>query len=89
MAFFLCWLPNHVIAVWEVLVRLGLARWGRAYYIAHAYVHPLTICLANANSCLNPVIYCLMHKEFREVVRRSLMWQAGVPSRCCVGHDTW
>ncbi|XP_048381688.1 relaxin-3 receptor 1-like [Stegostoma tigrinum] len=69
MSFLLCWLPNHMITCWGVLVKLELVHWSRAYYIAHIYIHPLTICLANTNSCLNPIIYCLMRREFREAVK--------------------
>ncbi|XP_067878812.1 relaxin-3 receptor 1-like [Heterodontus francisci] len=80
LTFFLCWLPNHIITFWGVLVKLELLHWNRAYYITHSYVHPLTICLAHANSCLNPVIYCLMRKEFRESLK-SLLW-----SKCPFPH---
>uniref|UniRef100_A0A8C7JKD1 G-protein coupled receptors family 1 profile domain-containing protein n=1 Tax=Oncorhynchus kisutch TaxID=8019 RepID=A0A8C7JKD1_ONCKI len=35
----------------------------------HTYVFPVTVCLAHANSCLNPVIYCLMREEFRKKLK--------------------
>ncbi|XP_029967232.1 relaxin-3 receptor 1-like [Salarias fasciatus] len=69
LCFFLCWMPNHAVTLWSVLVKLNAARWDRAYYVAHTYVFPLTVCLAHANSCLNPVIYCLMRREFRDKLR--------------------
>ncbi|XP_043541921.1 relaxin-3 receptor 1-like [Chiloscyllium plagiosum] len=69
MSFLLCWLPNHVITCWGVLVKLELVHWSRAYYITHTYIHPFTICLAYTNSCLNPIIYCLMRREFREAMK--------------------
>ncbi|XP_061670198.1 relaxin-3 receptor 1 [Syngnathoides biaculeatus] len=65
LAFFICWMPNHAVTLWSVLVKLDAANWDRAYYVAHTYVFPLTVCLAHANSCLNPIIYCLMRPEFR------------------------
>ncbi|XP_038643022.1 relaxin-3 receptor 1-like [Scyliorhinus canicula] len=68
-SFFLCWLPNHIITSWGVLVKLKLVSWNRAYYITQTYVHPLTICLAHTNSCLNPIIYCLIWREFREELK--------------------
>ncbi|XP_067832212.1 relaxin-3 receptor 1-like [Heptranchias perlo] len=74
LSFFLCWLPNHAITFWGVLVKLELAHLDRAYYITHTYIHPLTICLANTNSCLNPIIYCLMSKEFRKSLN-DLLWR--------------
>ncbi|XP_040893940.1 relaxin-3 receptor 1-like [Toxotes jaculatrix] len=69
LSFFLCWMPNHAITLWSVLVKLNAANWDRAYYIVHTYVFPLTVCLAHTNSCLNPIIYCLMRKEFRNKLR--------------------
>ncbi|XP_029283498.1 relaxin-3 receptor 1 [Cottoperca gobio] len=69
LSFFLCWMPNHAITFWSVLVKLNAANWDRAYYIVHTYVFPVTVCLAHTNSCLNPIIYCLMRKEFRNKLR--------------------
>ncbi|XP_038643023.1 LOW QUALITY PROTEIN: relaxin-3 receptor 2-like [Scyliorhinus canicula] len=82
VSFTLCWLPNHAITLWGgVLVQLDLARWARAHCVA--YAQPFTICLANANGCLNPVIYCLMWEQFREglkgLLRRGLL--PGFPGR--------
>ncbi|XP_042347754.1 relaxin-3 receptor 1 [Plectropomus leopardus] len=69
LSFFLCWMPNHAITLWSVLVKLNAAHWDKAYYIVHTYVFPLTVCLAHTNSCLNPIIYCLMRREFRNKLR--------------------
>ncbi|XP_068172804.1 relaxin-3 receptor 1-like [Antennarius striatus] len=69
LSFFLCWMPNHAITLWSVLVKLNAAHWDKAYYVVHTYVFPLTVCLAHANSCLNPVIYCLMRQEFRNKLK--------------------
>ncbi|CAL8403915.1 unnamed protein product [Boreogadus saida] len=69
LSFFLCWMPNQAITFWSVLVKLNAANWDKAYYIVHSYVFPVTVCLAHANSCLNPIIYCLMRKEFRKKLK--------------------
>ncbi|KAF7669518.1 hypothetical protein LDENG_00179780 [Lucifuga dentata] len=69
LSFFLCWMPNHAITLWSVLVKLNAANWDRTYYIVHTYVFPVTVCLAHTNSCLNPIIYCLMRREFRDKLR--------------------
>ncbi|XP_077419994.1 relaxin-3 receptor 1 [Vanacampus margaritifer] len=69
LSFFICWMPNHAVTLWSVLVKLNAANWDRSYYMAHTYVFPLTVCLAHANSCLNPVIYCLMRPDFRTKLR--------------------
>ncbi|KAG8430978.1 hypothetical protein GDO86_019617, partial [Hymenochirus boettgeri] len=73
-AFFLCWFPNHAATFWGILVKYKVLPWSNAYYIFHTYVYPIAICLAHCNSCLNPVIYCLMRKEFRKALK-TLFWQ--------------
>lgn len=78
LSFFLCWMPNHAITLWGVLVKLNAAYWDRSYYIVHTYVFPVTICLAHANSCLNPVLYCLMRREFRKMLK-NLFWRMSPP----------
>uniref|UniRef100_A0A673BHF2 Relaxin-3 receptor 1 n=1 Tax=Sphaeramia orbicularis TaxID=375764 RepID=A0A673BHF2_9TELE len=70
LSFFLCWMPNQSITLWSVLVKLNAANWDQAYYIVHTYVFPLSVCLAHTNSCLNPIIYCLMRREFRNKLKR-------------------
>nr|XP_061811243.1 relaxin-3 receptor 1-like [Nerophis lumbriciformis] len=74
LSFFLCWMPNHAVTLWSVLVKLNAAKWDRTYYVAHTYVFPLTVCLAHANSCLNPVIYCLMRPDCRSKLKLLVHW---------------
>ncbi|XP_066504348.1 relaxin-3 receptor 1 [Hoplias malabaricus] len=74
LSFFVCWMPNHAITLWGVLVKLNAVYWDRSYYTVHTYVFPLTVCLAHANSCLNPVLYCLMRREFRNTLKK-LFWR--------------
>ncbi|XP_060767542.1 relaxin-3 receptor 1 [Neoarius graeffei] len=80
LSFFLCWMPNHAVTLWGVLVKLNVVPWDKAYYVVHTYVFPLTVCLAHANSCLNPVIYCLMRSEFRRKLR-DLFFRDGTRAR--------
>ncbi|XP_061834554.1 relaxin family peptide receptor 3.2b [Nerophis lumbriciformis] len=65
LSFFLCWLPNQALTVWGVLIKFDLVPFSKAFYNAQAYAFPLTVCLAHTNSCLNPVLYCLIRREFR------------------------
>ncbi|KAL4613404.1 relaxin-3 receptor 1-like [Arapaima gigas] len=65
LSFFLCWMPNHAITLWGVLVKFNVVRWDKSYYMIHTYVFPVSVCLVHVNSCLNPVLYCLMRREFR------------------------
>ncbi|XP_019742091.1 relaxin-3 receptor 1-like [Hippocampus comes] len=79
LSFFCCWVPNHAITFWGVLVKLNAVNWDRSYYMVHVYVFPVTVCLAHANSCLNPLLYCLMRPEIRKMLR-ALFWRS--PSPC-------
>ncbi|XP_072326254.1 relaxin-3 receptor 1-like [Scyliorhinus torazame] len=86
LSFFLCWLPNHVITLWGVLVKLNAVPWDKTYYILHAYVFPVTICLAHTNSCLNPVLYCLLRRDFRKSMKEAFwkMSSPGVTHPCAI-----
>ncbi|XP_039901378.1 relaxin-3 receptor 1 [Simochromis diagramma] len=79
LSFFCCWMPNHAITFWGVLVKFNAANWDTSYYMVHTYVFPVTVCLAHANSCLNPVLYCLMRPEIRKLLS-GLFWKASTPS---------
>ncbi|XP_038557864.1 relaxin-3 receptor 1 [Micropterus salmoides] len=79
LSFFCCWMPNHAITFWGVLVKFNAVNWDKLYYTVHTYVFPVTVCLAHANSCLNPVLYCLMRPEIRKMLR-GLFWRVSTPS---------
>uniref|UniRef100_A0A8B9GT52 Relaxin family peptide receptor 3.3b n=2 Tax=Astyanax mexicanus TaxID=7994 RepID=A0A8B9GT52_ASTMX len=79
LSFFFCWMPNHAITFWGVLVKLDVANFGQAFYICHTYVYPVAYCLAYANSCLNPVLYCLTRREFRKMLK-DLFWRFSSPA---------
>nr|XP_020669791.1 relaxin-3 receptor 2-like [Pogona vitticeps] len=64
--FFLCWFPNHVVTFWGVLVKFKAVSVGKSFYFLHTYIFPLATCLAHSSSCLNPILYCLMRREFRQ-----------------------
>lgn len=79
LSFFFCWMPNHAITFWGVLVKFNAVNWDKAYYMVHTYVFPVTVCLAHTNSCLNPVLYCLMRPEIRKMLS-GLFWRTPPPS---------
>ncbi|XP_076594516.1 relaxin-3 receptor 1-like [Chaetodon auriga] len=79
LSFFCCWMPNHAITLWGVLVKFNAVNWDKSYYMVHTYVFPVTVCLAHANSCLNPVLYCLMRPEIRKMLS-ALFWKVSTPS---------
>lgn len=67
-SFFLCWFPNHMITLWSVLVKFDLVPWDGTFSTIHTHVSPVTICLAHSNSCLNPMLYCLLRQESRQAL---------------------
>ncbi|XP_030269608.1 relaxin-3 receptor 1 [Sparus aurata] len=79
LSFFCCWMPNHAITFWGVLVKFNAVNWDKSYYMVHTYVFPVTVCLAHANSCLNPALYCLMRPEIRKMLS-GLFWRVSTPS---------
>ncbi|KAK0141331.1 Relaxin-3 receptor 1 [Merluccius polli] len=89
LCFFLCWLPNQALTAWGVLVKLDAAAFSRQYYATQAYLFPVSVCLAHASSCLNPVLYCLARRDFREALRRLLRrirrrrWRRWRRVSCC------
>uniref|UniRef100_A0A8C3SHM0 G-protein coupled receptors family 1 profile domain-containing protein n=1 Tax=Chelydra serpentina TaxID=8475 RepID=A0A8C3SHM0_CHESE len=86
LAFFICWLPNQALTAWGILIKFNLVPFTKAFYNTQAYLFPVTVCLAHANSCLNPILYCLLRREFREALKGLLLkdpGQRGVsPGRC-------
>ncbi|XP_062311118.1 relaxin-3 receptor 1-like [Osmerus eperlanus] len=73
LSFFLCWLPNQALTLWGVLIKFDLVPFSVAFYNAQAYIFPLSVCLAHTNSCLNPVLYCLIRREFRAGLKEILL----------------
>ena len=73
LSFFLCWLPNQALTLWGVLIKFDLVPFSKAFYNAQAYAFPLTVCLAHTNSCLNPVLYCLIRREYRAGLKELLL----------------
>ncbi|XP_056149867.1 relaxin-3 receptor 1-like [Lampris incognitus] len=73
LSFFICWLPNQALTLWGVLIKFDLVPFSKAFYNAQAYGFPLTVCLAHANSCLNPVLYCLIRQEYRAGLKELLV----------------
>ncbi|XP_069778858.1 relaxin-3 receptor 1 [Narcine bancroftii] len=79
LSFFICWLPNQALTFWGVLIKLNVLHFSDEYYNTHSYIFPITICLAHTNSCLNPVLYCLMRREFRTTLK-GMFWRVASPT---------
>uniref|UniRef100_A0A1A8MUW3 C5a anaphylatoxin chemotactic receptor n=1 Tax=Nothobranchius pienaari TaxID=704102 RepID=A0A1A8MUW3_9TELE len=67
LTFFLCWLPLHILDI-LYLATPSISPWRPTLYITQA----LAQCLAYFNSCLNPLIYVCMGRNFKHSMNRSL-----------------
>lgn len=79
LSFFLCWLPNQALTTWGILIKFNLVHFSYEYYTMQVYVFPVSVCLAHSNSCLNPILYCLMRREIRKSLRK-LLWPMTSPT---------
>lgn len=79
LSFFLCWLPNQALTTWGILIKFNLLHFSYEYYTMQVYVFPVSVCLAHSNSCLNPILYCLMRREIRKALRK-LLWPMTSPT---------
>lgn len=79
LSFFLCWLPNQALTTWGILVKFNAVHFTYEYYTMQVYVFPVSVCLAHSNSCLNPILYCLMRREFRKALK-NLFWRMTSPT---------
>ncbi|XP_040913049.1 G-protein coupled receptor 1 [Toxotes jaculatrix] len=68
LAFFLCWAPFHTFSLMELSVHSSL------------YLHnilktgfPLATSLGFFNSCINPLLYMLLSKKVRRILKRAVL----------------
>ncbi|KAG9334058.1 hypothetical protein JZ751_009221 [Albula glossodonta] len=68
LAFFLCWAPYHVFSVMELSTHTTL--------VLHSVLQtgfPLATSLAFFNSCINPVLYVLLGKKVRRLLKQTCL----------------
>lgn len=65
LSFCACWFPYNVLTLWGALIQLDIVDISPSFFLAQKYFFPLANCLAFTSSCFNPVIYCLVRKEYR------------------------
>uniref|UniRef100_A0A8C1SMB9 G-protein coupled receptors family 1 profile domain-containing protein n=1 Tax=Cyprinus carpio TaxID=7962 RepID=A0A8C1SMB9_CYPCA len=65
VAFFLCWLPFHIV---DLIIMYG----EETSFRAALALDPLAVSLAYFNSCLNPILYVFMGQDFKRNVKLSL-----------------
>ncbi|XP_067851119.1 type-1 angiotensin II receptor-like [Heptranchias perlo] len=63
-SFILCWLPFQVFTFLDVLSRLDVIKNCHIPEIVDTSI-PFTICMAYFNSCLNPILYGIVGRNFR------------------------
>ncbi|CAG5885335.1 unnamed protein product [Menidia menidia] len=73
LSFCACWFPYNVLTLWSVLIHLDVVDISKSFYSAQTYFFPLANCLAFTSSCFNPVIYCLVRKEYRAALHNVLL----------------
>ncbi|CAJ1061638.1 chemokine-like receptor 1 [Xyrichtys novacula] len=65
LAFFICWLPFHVVQFIQSTENPNL-------FVAVRIAGPLSGSLAFLNSCLNPILYVFMCDEFQKKLKESI-----------------
>lgn len=65
IAFFLCWLPFHVMQFLQ-------SSWRQHHQLAVKIGGGMSVCLAYLNSCLNPILYVFMCEEFQKKLKQSI-----------------
>ncbi|NWV08561.1 C3AR protein, partial [Ptilonorhynchus violaceus] len=66
-AFFICWAPYHVVGILSVVPSLQTRLMESLILWDH-----LSTALAYANSCINPLLYVFVGRDFRAKVRQSV-----------------
>ncbi|XP_055013074.1 relaxin-3 receptor 1-like [Boleophthalmus pectinirostris] len=70
LSFCACWFPYNVLTFWTILIQFDLVDISQSFYSAQTYFFPIANCLAFSSSCFNPVIYCLVRKEYRAALQK-------------------
>lgn len=70
LSFCTCWFPYNVLTFWSILIQFDVVDISPSFYLAQTYFFPVANCLAFTSSCFNPVIYCLVRKEYRVALQK-------------------
>ncbi|XP_055750111.1 relaxin-3 receptor 1-like [Salvelinus fontinalis] len=85
LSFCTCWFPYNVLTLWSSLIQLDLTEISPSYYFVQTFLFPLANCLAFTSSCLNPVIYCLIRREYRKALRSLVLKSSlAIASKDCL-----
>lgn len=73
LSFCACWFPYNILTLWGVMIQLDIVEISHSFLLAQTYFFPLANCLAFTSSCFNPVIYCLVRREYRVALHNVLL----------------
>lgn len=79
LAFFLCWVPHQVFHLMQVFTQLTKVENCPLLDIIDTAM-PFTICIAYVNSCVNPIVYGFVGRNFRKNLVRLLHCSPGGPA---------
>ncbi|NXI75177.1 AGTR2 protein, partial [Rhipidura dahli] len=65
MAFLISWLPFHVLTFLNAFAHMNIINSCEVMGVIDMAL-PFGICMAFANSCINPLLYCFIGNQFRE-----------------------
>lgn len=71
-AFFLCWVPFHIMVLIEMVNHMA-AEFNITLDHVTTIGVPIATSLAFLNSCLNPLLYVFMGQDFKDKVRKSIL----------------
>ncbi|XP_061568922.1 type-1 angiotensin II receptor [Cololabis saira] len=80
LAFFLCWAPHQVFHFMQLLTQLTLVANCTLLEIIDTAM-PFTICIAYFSSCVNPIVYSFVGRNFRKNLMRLLRCSAAGAAR--------
>uniref|UniRef100_A0A8C5UE86 Type-2 angiotensin II receptor n=1 Tax=Malurus cyaneus samueli TaxID=2593467 RepID=A0A8C5UE86_9PASS len=69
VAFLISWLPFHVLTFLNALAHLDIIHSCQVTGLIDTAL-PFGICMAFANSCINPLLYCFIGNQFQERLHR-------------------
>lgn len=79
LAFFVCWAPHQTFHFMELLAMLGVVENCQTLDVIDTAM-PFTICISYLNSCVNPILYSFVGKNFRKNLLRLLSCGSGPAS---------
>ncbi|NXN97678.1 AGTR2 protein, partial [Rhinopomastus cyanomelas] len=69
VAFLISWLPFHVLTFLDALAHMNVINNCDVTGVIDTAL-PFSICMAFANSCINPLLYCFIGNQFQEKLHR-------------------